>query len=262
MWAHPFIESNKRRVQTVLFVLLLMLSYGAMLYLYGNLSLLQAGTDSVVSILLLVVSGYFFWFVVDIIHSPFIDFVLSVLMLLAWGVALFFLDSFSAALFGPPSHPAFVYTLLLRLVVAALSWMLMLLWYRNVKLQRWKSERLLDDVVQAPLNKIVDRIAVKSGTHIHVIAVSELCYVQACGDYVMLFSPNGEFLKEQTMKSLEAHLPANFVRVHRSYIVNVEQIQRVELMGKESYVIYLHSGASLRASAAGYKLLKEHLDLN
>lgn len=77
-----------------------------------------------------------------------------------------------------------------------------------------------------------------------------------------LFTPGGQYVKEQTMKYFETHLPpAQFVRIHRSCIVNTEQILRVELFGKENYQVRLKSGVCLRASNAGYKLLKERLSL-
>jgi DNA-binding LytR/AlgR family response regulator len=64
------------------------------------------------------------------------------------------------------------------------------------------------------------------------------------------------------MKYFDSHLPpAVFVRIHRSTIVNANHIMRVELFGKESYRVRLKNGASLRASIAGYKLLKERLGL-
>ncbi|MFR2071850.1 MAG: LytTR family DNA-binding domain-containing protein, partial [Bacteroides nordii] len=77
-----------------------------------------------------------------------------------------------------------------------------------------------------------------------------------------LFTPEGQFVKELTMKYLEKHLPATeFVRVHRSTIVNVTQILRVELFGKETYRLLLKNGDKLRVSLSGYKLLKTRLDL-
>ena len=73
-------------------------------------------------------------------------------------------------------------------------------------------------------------------------------------------NPTGEYLKEQTMKYFDAHLPsAGFVRVHRSTIVNVTQISRVELFGKETYQLLLKTGVKLKVSLSGYRLLKERL---
>ncbi len=98
-------------------------------------------------------------------------------------------------------------------------------------------------VVEAPVEVpagLINRITVKDGSRIHLIKADELIYIQACGDYVMLITPSGEYLKEQTMKYFETHLPPEtFVRVHRSTIVNVTQISRVELFGKETYQLLL-----------------------
>ncbi len=107
----------------------------------------------------------------------------------------------------------------------------------------------------------IDKISVKEGSHIHIIELDHLEYIQSYGDYIMLFTDKGKYLKEQTMKYMEASLPSPFVRIHRSYIVNSNKIARVELFGKESYNIYLKKGTCIKASASGYKLLKEHLNL-
>lgn len=70
------------------------------------------------------------------------------------------------------------------------------------------------------------------------------------------------YLQEQTMIYFETHLPAEtFVRIHRSAIVNIRQIARIELFGKETYLVLLKNGIKLRASLSGYRLLKERLGL-
>ena len=78
----------------------------------------------------------------------------------------------------------------------------------------------------------------------------------------MIHSTKGKFLKEQTMKSLEYTLPADkFVRVHRSNIINVDFIARIELYDKQTQLLKLKNGAQVKASLAGYKLLKKTLGL-
>lgn len=110
--------------------------------------------------------------------------------------------------------------------------------------------------------ELIDRIAVKLGQKIHVIAIPDILFLQAEGDYVMIHTKEGKFLKEQTMKYFEQHLPNNkFVRVHRSCIVNVEIISRVELYEKQNYLLYLQNGQKIKASINGYKLLKRTLSL-
>lgn len=110
--------------------------------------------------------------------------------------------------------------------------------------------------------EIIDRIAIKLGSKIHVIAVPDILYLQAEGDYVMIYTPDGNYLKEQTMKYFEQHLPQQkFVRVHRSCIVNVEIISRVELYEKQNYLLHLQNGTKIKASTNGYRLLKKTLSL-
>ena len=110
--------------------------------------------------------------------------------------------------------------------------------------------------------EILDRISVKDGARIHIIPIKEIFYLQACGDYVTLFTTSGQHVKEQTMKYFERSLPSpEFVRIHRSYIVNTEQILRVELFGKETYQLLLKNGVKLRVSLSGYRLLKERLGI-
>lgn len=113
------------------------------------------------------------------------------------------------------------------------------------------------DAVRQP----VETVTVKTGSNIHLIPVTDLLYLQAEGDYVLLYTAKTRYIKEETMKHLESQLPPCFVRIHRSYIVNTNTISRLELFEKQHYLITLQSGHQLRASASGYKVLKEKLQL-
>lgn len=110
--------------------------------------------------------------------------------------------------------------------------------------------------------ELLERIAVKSGQKIQVVLVPEIMYLQSDGDYVMIYSATGKYLKEQTMKYFEEHLSSEkFVRIHRSYIVNVEMISRIELYKKQQQMLTLKNGHQLKTSIAGYKALKLVLHL-
>lgn len=105
------------------------------------------------------------------------------------------------------------------------------------------------------------RIVVKTGTKIQVISVEEIQYLEAQDDYVMLYTADGKFLKQQTMKHYEASLDSNeFVRIHRSYIVNIHEVTKIELYEKDSYQVLLKNGAKLPVSKSGYSLLRKELD--
>lgn len=111
-------------------------------------------------------------------------------------------------------------------------------------------------------NGYLERIALKTGQKIHVILIPDIVYIQSDGDYVQLITENGKYIKEETMKYFEANLhPQKFVRIHRSYIVNVEKIARIELFEKNSQMLMLKNGHQIKASTTGYKILREVLNL-
>lgn len=122
------------------------------------------------------------------------------------------------------------------------------------------SPEITEDVEVA--NETLDRVVVKIGQKIHVVNVPDIIYIQSDGDYVQIYTQGGHFLKEETMKFFESHLlPSMFVRVHRSYIVNVEKILRIELYEKKNRILTLSNGDKIKSSASGYKLLQEALNL-
>jgi len=109
-------------------------------------------------------------------------------------------------------------------------------------------------------NETIFRIVVKKSGDIHVVPVEDLLYIEAQDDYVMLYTKKGKYLKEKTMKFYENHLDSQqFVRVHRSYIVRVDEVKRLEPYGKSSYIAVLGGGEKVNVSLSGYKKLKEVL---
>ncbi len=101
------------------------------------------------------------------------------------------------------------------------------------------------------------RIVVKDGARVHIIPVEALDYAEAQDDYVSLHSQNKSYLKQQTISSLEAALdPQKFVRIHRSFLVNLERVAKIEPYAKDSRVAVLSDGTQLPVSRAGYDRLK------
>jgi two-component system LytT family response regulator len=104
-----------------------------------------------------------------------------------------------------------------------------------------------------PAGERPQRIVVKDGTRVHVIPVGRLDYVAAQDDYVALHSEGKSYLKQQPIAALESLLdPACFVRIHRSAIVNLERVARIEPYGKESRIAILADGTRLPVSRSGY----------
>ena len=112
-----------------------------------------------------------------------------------------------------------------------------------------------------PPQQYLDRIPVRDGASVFIIPVAKLDYAEAQDDYVALASQGKKHLKQQTISSLEAALdPSRFLRIHRSYIVNLERVAKIEPYGKDSYVAVLSSGAQLPVSRAGHARLCAFLD--
>jgi len=106
-----------------------------------------------------------------------------------------------------------------------------------------------------------ERIVVKDGTRVHIIPVAKLDYVEAQDDYVALASEGKKHLKQQTISSVESALDRqNFLRIHRSYIVNLERVTKVEPYGKDSHVAILSDGTRLPVSRTGYARLRAVLE--
>jgi two-component system LytT family response regulator len=106
-----------------------------------------------------------------------------------------------------------------------------------------------------------ERLVVKDGTRVFIIALAKLEYAEAQDDYVALTSEGRQHLKQQTISSLESALdPSRFLRIHRSYIVNLEKVTRIEPYSKDNHVVVLSNGKQLPVSRSGYTRLRAILD--
>jgi two-component system LytT family response regulator len=104
--------------------------------------------------------------------------------------------------------------------------------------------------------KYLERVVVKDGARVHIIPVAKLDYAEAQDDYVSLVSQGKGYLKQQTIQSLEESLdPQQFVRIHRSYLVNLDRVVKMEPYSKDSKVAVLGDGKQLPVSRAGYQRL-------
>ncbi len=109
---------------------------------------------------------------------------------------------------------------------------------------------------------IQERFFVKTGNRIDVISVEEIYHVEAQDDYVEFHTSKGRFLKKETMTQLEQQLPPDrFMRIHRSHIIRLDQMEKLEKYGKESYLIILKNGAKVQVSKSRIKQLKEQLGI-
>jgi two-component system LytT family response regulator len=122
------------------------------------------------------------------------------------------------------------------------------------------TQALLDEAAQSPQQN--QRIVVKTGNKIKIIPIDEVHYLEAADDYVKIHTREGAFLKNKTMSHFEKVLnPDQFVRIHRSYIVNVQLVTRIDPYEKENYTAQLKTGAQVPVSKSGYAKLKNVLGI-
>lgn len=109
----------------------------------------------------------------------------------------------------------------------------------------------------------LNRLVVKKSGKIIIVPVKEVVFFEATGDYVAIHTAREKFLKHQTMKYFEDHLGGDdFIRVHRSYIVNLNYVLRLEPYTKDSYVVVMKNEERVYVSRPGMKKLKESLSLD
>ncbi|MDX2047574.1 MAG: response regulator [Chitinophagaceae bacterium] len=119
---------------------------------------------------------------------------------------------------------------------------------------------LLQSISLSPAQQ--HRVVVKTGAKIKIILVDDIHYLEAADDYVKIHTGEGAFLKNKTMGYFEASLNAQqFVRTHRSYIISIQQITRIDPYEKDTHLAILKSGAKVPVSKTGYPKLKMVLGL-
>ncbi len=122
------------------------------------------------------------------------------------------------------------------------------------------TQELLETAAQSPSQS--NRIVVKNGSKIKIIPVHDVFYLEAADDYVKVHTAEGYFLKNKTMSHFEQTLDQGlFVRSHRSYIVNIQQITRIDPYEKDNHVAVLRSGVKVPVSRSGYVKLRSVLGL-
>lgn len=136
----------------------------------------------------------------------------------------------------------------------------------DAAISRWQSMRGTKTATALSTEEIIpaeqqpQRVVIKLNNKIKIIPFSDIHFIEAAEDYVMIHTGEGRYMKHKTMTFFEKALPANqFVRCHRSYIVDVQQINRLEAYEKDSQIAILKSGAKVPVSKSGYIRLKQVL---
>ena len=168
-------------------------------------------------------------------------------------------ESFAMYLCFPTLFGSFSYSIPVRLFITLLLFVIIRLIYTSCYR---KNESQVFEQQEIPLaSSSINRVTVRNGQKINIIPIEEIIFIKADGDYISINTANGSWLKEQTMKDIENILPVDsFVRIHRSYIVNVNYISRIERYGEYRQVI-LNNNSRIKISAARYQALKQILGI-
>ena len=184
---------------------------------------------------------------------------ISMLAILA-GLFITGAESFAMYLCFPTLFGTFLYSIPARLFIVFLLFVIFRLYYISCY-KKNESPAQVWEQHETPSASSINRITVRNGQKITIIPIEEIIFIKADGDYISINTVNGSWLKEQTMKDIENILPVdNFVRIHRSYIVNVNYISRVERYGEYRQVI-LNNNSRIKISAARYQALKQILGI-
>jgi two-component system, LytTR family, response regulator len=113
-------------------------------------------------------------------------------------------------------------------------------------------------VTARPPGRTLERVLIREHGRVHVLPVGRIDFVEAQDDYLCFISGGKRQRKQQTMADIEAQLdPARFVRIHRSFLLNIERLARIEPYAKDSWLAILSDGSKLPVSRTGYSRLKE-----
>lgn len=123
-------------------------------------------------------------------------------------------------------------------------------------------EEIIEKVIEAKKEaEQLDRVVIKNGSKILILSVDDISHFEAQDDYVAVHSGGKKYLKQLTMKYLADSLPQDmFARVHRSYIVAISLIDKLEAYSKDSFIAILKTGEKIPVSRTGYNELKEKLN--
>jgi len=273
MLSNPILYDKYIRQSAIVLCVLTGLAYAFVFGLPAHATMFNALSDGFLSAVLFFIVGALLWNVYAYSIPYSLDiyqrFLLQILYCL---IALLFiagLETSAVYLFFPGYLQPFVLTLPSRLFALLMLYCVVHLYCQKNKRgeEELKEEKVEEEDCElspeetTSVPEVVERITVKVGQKIKVIPVNELIYLKAEDDYVCIVTADGHWLKNGTMKEYELSLPAGkFARVHRSYIVNISKIAKIERYGQKQ-LLQLCSGESLRISSSGYKILREKLNL-
>ena len=237
----------------------------AMVYalLVGEQSLVCRVTDGVIYGVILFPTGIVLWnifrYAIPSKRELGFQYILLITLAILTSCLIVGVETFAIYIFFTDCFTDFAPTIPVRLFISLLLFIIYRLFYLSYLTE---GDRSVNTIESPPAQtEIIDRITVRNGHKIKIIPVNDILFLRADGDYVDIYTAEGHWLKEQTMKYTEEVMPPDrFVRTHRSYIVNIHHISRIERYGEQQLLI-LSNGEKIKISNARYQILKQRLGL-
>lgn len=266
---NPILHNSLVRQHHIFICLLVGLAYALSFGVSFSVSPIGIATDALISSVLLFSEAVILWSIFTYSRIEILGFYQSVTI----HIAYVFLSAIIMVLFeypvmkisAPQSLSGYIQSLPARVFCLIIIYASFRRYYiSNMSDNDYDSEEHTDSENKTeesmPVD-VIERITVKIGTKIKVIPVDEVIYFKAEDDYVSVVTEQGHWLKSERLKDYEESLPSNeFARVHRSYIVNMSKISKIERYGQKQ-MLSLNNGEQIRISMTGYKILKEKLKL-
>lgn len=265
---NPILYDPVVRTHHILLCLLMGITYGISAGISTGISNIGMATDVIICIPLFFVEALMLWSVFTFSRLEILDYYQSLAIHAVYVVLAMILmaggEYLALLVISPDDTDCFISSLPIRVFTMIAIYTSFRRYYESNKIAE---EDIQDEVAEDEDMPVVQeqcvktRITVKVGNKIKVIPVEDLIFIKAEDDYVNVFTAEGHWLKSERLKEYEASLPCEmFARVHRSYIVNMTKIAKIERYGQKQ-LLFMNNGEQIRISATGYKVLKEKLNL-
>lgn len=235
-------------------------------FVIGNQSVVYSITDTAIYGSILCLVGIMLWntfkYAIPKHHNSRYQNLFIFALFLLISASITGIETFGIHLFLPSLLTFHVTTLPVRIFITFLIIVIFRLFYISSQSKEHEiQDKNKTNKTEHTDKQTTDRIVVRNGQKIKIIPINDILYIQADGDYISIHTTEGHWLKEQTMKYTEEILsPDLFIRIHRSYIVNISHISRIEKSGERQQLI-LHNREKIKISAARYQLLKQRLGI-
>jgi len=268
MLNNPIFQDAYTRTRHVLFCVLLSTIYALVYGWMSDLTALGIAADALVTATVMFAEDVLLWSIFTYSRlealEPYISVSVQIIYIVVAVGLQIGLESLVACFAFSDTWPSFAVTWPGRAFSLILIYCFFRLYFLYDEAAEPEDQQEIEDHLEATESEpaeIIERITVKIGQKIKVIPVEDLLYLKAEDDYVSVVTAEGHWLKSERLKDFESGLPANvFARVHRSYIVNMGKISKIERYGQKQ-MLTLTNGKQIKISMTEYKVLKEKLNL-